>query len=427
MTYLSPSEQLKKAAEIFQIARKAPYYAEKYKGFAIPSTWEEWQKLPILERQELYDNTYPRSRAMFTGPLADAFVSSTGGSSGTARTVVLKNEEMDEFIQRQADAFAQLQVKETDVVANMFIAGHLWPTFIAANEMIVRNHCVSLPISANIGLEEAYKLCREYQPTIMLSLPTVFVFMADMAKKEGKPFHNLRMLAYVGEQMSREADAYVRKWLGVKEIRPLAYSSGDCGIMGSQCLDCGFGEYHTLSDFQLIEIVNPDTLQPVKEGETGEILVTSLRRQFHPIIRYRIGDLASWIDQPCKCGSQERKYRLAGRAGEDFKLGGAYVTVGEFERAINEVPELSMNFMIDLADVGAQMDLIVTVECDQPDRHEADARRLEELLAERIKDIDGGRKKGFFRTYEVRLVDIGSLPRNPITGKIKKVVDHRVI
>lgn len=427
MTYLLPSEQLKRAAEIYKIALKAPYYAEKYKGFAVPTTWEEWRRLPILERQELYDNTYPRSKTMFTEALTNAIVSSTGGSTGTARTVVLQNDEMDEFLQRQADAFAQLGVKETDVVANLFIAGHLWPTFISANEMIVRNHCVSLPISANIGLEEAYKLCREYHPTVLLSLPTVFVFMADMAKKEGKPFEELRMIAYVGEQMSREADAYVRKWLGVKEIRPLAYSSGDCGIMGYQCKNCGFGEYHTLSDFQLIEIVNPDTLEPVKKGETGEILVTSLRRKFHPIIRYRIGDLATWIDEPCQCGIQERKYRLAGRAGEDFKLGGAYVTVGEFERAISEVNALSMNFVIDLADVGNQMDLIVTVECDEPEKHEADARKLEEVLAQHIKDIDGGRKKGFFHIYEVRLVPIGSLPRNPITGKIKKVVDHRVL
>ena len=187
--------------------------------------------------------------------------------------------------------------------------------------------------------------------------------------------------------------------------------------MGYQTDDCGFGEYHTLKDFQLIEIVNPDTMQPVGRGEKGEILVTSLCRKFHPIIRYRIGDMAMWLS--------EDKYRLCGRAGEDFKLGGAYITVGEFERVISRFDAFSLNFTIELTDIGGQMDLIISVECDAPDKHIAEARQLEDALAEQITDIGGGRKIGFFRTYEVRLLPLGALPRNPITGKIKKVIDHR--
>ncbi|MCQ2347186.1 MAG: AMP-binding protein [Paludibacteraceae bacterium] len=411
------STQLQRAIELLHTAKQAPYYAQKYAHITDIRTWDDWANVPTLERQELYDHTYPRSTDMFTGPLQDAFVSSTGGSSGTARTIVLSGEEWEVMNQHQAQAFAALHIRPTDIVANMFVAGHLWPSFIGAHEMIMRNHCVHLPISANIGVEEAYKLCREYRPTVMISLPTFFVLMADLAKKEGKTFDNLRMIAYVGEQLSREAEDYVRKWLGCTEVKPLAYTSGDCGIMGYQTDDCGFGEYHTLKDFQLIEIVNPDTMQPVGRGEKGEILVTSLCRKFHPIIRYRIGDMAMWLS--------EDKYRLCGRAGEDFKLGGAYITVGEFERVISRFDAFSLNFTIELTDIGGQMDLIISVECDAPDKHIAEARQLEDALAEQITDIGGGRKIGFFRTYEVRLLPLGALPRNPITGKIKKVIDHR--
>lgn len=413
------SSQLQKAIDILQSAQRAPYYAKKYGSCGNIRNWDDWARVPVLERQELYDHTYPRSTDMFTGPLQDAFVSSTGGSSGTARTIVLSGHEWEIMSQHQADAFAALHLFPTDIVANMFVAGHLWPSFIGAHEMIMRNHCVHLPISANIGVDEAYKLCREYKPTVMISLPTFFVLMADLAKKEGKTFENLRMIAYVGEQLSHETEKYVRKWLGCSEVKPIAYTSGDCGIMGYQTDDCGFGEYHTLDDFQLIEIVNPDTMQPVGIGEQGEILVTSLCRTFHPIIRYRIGDMAMWLSP--------NKYRLLGRSGEDFKLGGAYITVGEFERAISEIECLSLNFVIDLNDVGGQMDLIVRVECNEPEKHLADANRLEDLLAEKIEPIDGGRKRGFFRTYAVQLVPLGSLPRNPITGKIRKIVDHRVV
>lgn len=423
---ISEEEQLKKATAILKASMAAPYYAEKYKDVRIPETWDDWYAIPPLERNELYRNTYPRSTAMFTGPLCDAFVSSTGGSTGVARTIVLKQSEWNEFSRRQSEAFGEFGLREDDRVANMFVAGHLWPTFLGANEMIMRNHCVNLPISANIGVEEAYRLCREYKPTVMISLPTFFVLMADLAKKDGKPFEDLRLIAYAGEQLSREAEAYVRKWLGVKEVRPIAYSSADCGIMGRQCDCCGFGEYHTLGDFQLIEIVDPATMRPVAPGETGEILVTSLQRFFHPIIRYRIGDMAVWTGNDCGCGSKERKYVLKGRSGEDFKLGGAYVTVGEFERSLAEVESLGLNFQIEMADAGGQMDLVVSVECDEPEKHSDDARLAEKALARNIKDIDGGLKIGFFRRFEVRPVALGSLQRNPITGKIRRVIDHRV-
>lgn len=423
---ISAEEQLKKATAILKAAMEAPYYAEKYKDVKIPGSWEDWYNVPALERGELYKNTYPRSTSMFTGPLCDAFVSSTGGSTGVARTIVLKQSEWDEFSRRQSEAFGEFGLREDDRVANLFVAGHLWPSFLGANDMIMRNHCVNLPISANIGVEEAYKLCREYSPTVMVSLPTFFVLMADLAKKDGVPFDDLRLIAYAGEQLSREAEAYLRKWLGVKEIRPIAYSSADCGIMGRQCSCCGFGEYHTLDDFQLIEIVDPETLRPVAPGGTGEILVTSLQRFFHPIIRYRIGDLASWTGGNCACGSKERKYVLKGRSGEDFKLGGAYVTVGEFERSLAEVDGLGLNFQIEMCDKGGQMDLVVSVECDEPEKHAGDARLAEKALARNIKDIAGGLKIGFFNRFEVVPVPLGSLPRNPITGKIRRVVDHRV-
>ena len=185
---ISEEEQLKKATAILKASMAAPYYAEKYKDVRIPETWDDWYAIPPLERNELYRNTYPRSTAMFTGPLCDAFVSSTGGSTGVARTIVLKQSEWNEFSKRQSEAFGEFGLREDDRVANMFVAGHLWPTFLGANEMIMRNHCVNLPISANIGVEEAYRLCREYKPTVMISLPTFFVLMADLAKKGREAF-----------------------------------------------------------------------------------------------------------------------------------------------------------------------------------------------------------------------------------------------
>lgn len=428
MKYYTGEQQLERAIEIFKIAGKAPYYRNKYNGITVPVTEDEWAKVPVLSRNDLYYNTYPATQSMFTSPLKNAFVSSTGGSTGVARTVVLSNEEWDDFSQKQADAFALLGVKEDDVVANLFVAGHLWPSFLGVHEIIKRIKAVHLPISSNIPAEEIYRMCKQYKPTVMVSLPTMFIFMADLAKRDNYVFDGLRLIAYAGEQLSREAEAHVRKYLGVKEIKALAYSSADCGIMGYQCPNCGFGTYHLPSDFQKIEIVNPDTLEPLNPGEAGEIVITNLRREFQPIVRYRIGDMATLITEKCPCGDPNPLFRLSGRAGEDFKLGGAYISIDVFEQAVNEhSDELSMNFRLSLEDVGNQMIVDLDVECDNPELHKQAADKVKTRLEQLVPELRVGQDVGFIKSFAVNTVELGALPRNPITGKIKKIVDKRVL
>lgn len=429
MKHLTRQEQIAQAIEVLNAARKAPFYAEKYKGLGTVRDENDWRKVPLLSRTDLFANTYPTSKDMLTGPLANAIVSSTGGSTGVARTIVLSHDEWNTFCEVQGEAFRLLGVRPDDIVANLFVAGHLWPSFLGVHEMIKYGGGVHLPISSNIGVEEAYELCKRYQPTVIVTLPTMLVFLADLAKKEGYTFPNLRIAAFAGEQLSREAEAHVKKHLGVKEIKALAYSSADCGIMGYQCPECGFATYHAPTATQLIEIVNPDTFEPVKVGETGEVIITSLARTLEPVIRYRIGDMATLLAESCPCGDPNPLFRLAGRTGEDFKLGGAYISVGVFERGVSEFSDvLSLNFQLVLEDIANQMDIIVSVECGDPDSQAAveAAAGLKKRLMELVPEIEVGTRLGFMRNYEVRICPLGSLPRNPITGKIKKVVDNRV-
>lgn len=431
------NDQLARARDIVAVARRSPFYAQKYKDAPATeslTTMEAWRQLPLLTRDELYQNTYPRTRDMFTAPLTDAIVLSTGGSSGIARNVVMANDEWEDFCQKQAEAFQLLDVRRDDVVANLFIAGHLWPSFLGVHEMVKKAHAVQLPISSNIPPEEVYQLCRKYEPTVMVSLPTLFVLLADLARRDNYRFRGLRLIAYAGEQLSREAEAHVREWLGVEEIKALAYSSSDCGIMGYQCPHCGFGEYHLPADFQMMEILNPETLQPVAPGETGEVVITNLRRRFQPIIRYRIGDMATWIPEHEGTGSigtaGSSRFRLAGRAGTDFKLGGAYISVDVFEKAVaRHADELSLNFCLTLEDVKGQMDIRLDIECPAPaatSAVEAAAAVRSELIDE-IHDLRVGLQIDFIRNFCVSPVPLGTIPRTPITGKVKKVVDKRVV
>lgn len=426
MKYLTLQEQIEIGAQLFQESLKSDFYAQKYQGVKVPQSANDWFSIPVLEREEIYENSFPRSKRMLTRPIEDMIIISTGGSSGVARYTTYTHDEWNSFVETQADAMRILGITSADRVANLFIAGHFWPSFLGLHDCIKKIGAVHLPISANIPPEEIVSLCMEFEPTVMVSLPTLFVFLADMAQRDGFRFKNLRMIQYAGEGLSAQAEAHIRKHLNVQEIKSGAYTSADAGLMGYQCDHCPPGVYHVPSDFQLVEIMNFETGQYARDGEVGEILVTNLRRSSTPIIRYRVGDAVIPIGEKCACGDKNPLIKLAGRSGQDFKIGGGFISMQDIEETIAQFSDfLSLNFQLILEDVENKMRIELHIEsgCPPDDRIILDFKNK---LFEKIKEFRIGTEKGYISDFVIQIKDLGVLPRSPITGKVKKLEDKRV-
>ena len=364
---------------------------------------------------------------MLSRQVAGMMVLSTGGSTGVARYTVMTYEEWDLFCDAQAAALALLGVGPEDRVANLFIAGSLWPSFLGVHEAIRRVGAVHLPISANIPVEVMIRPCREFDVSVMLSLPTAFVFLADMALKEGLTFPSLRIVGYAGEQMSEQAEAHVRRGLGPRDVLALGYSSGDAGLMGYQCRHGASGVYHLPTGFQYLEIIDPLTGEACPAGRQGEIVITNLARLSMPILRYRIGDVGAFLDRSCTCGDPNPLFRLEGQAGDDFKIGGAFISMKAVDACVASFADrISLNAMVELEDVGSQMEFRLRVEAADPAAAAACGPSLRTALCEEIGELRIGQEKGFIRAVDIDFVPLGGLPRNPITGKAKRLNDLRV-
>lgn len=427
MEHLTEERQCARGTEVMRASLASRFYQEKYAGLAIPDSQEAWQQLPLLTRSEIYERSYPHSTDMLTRPLEDAIIISTGGSSGIARYTTYTHAEWDSFVTCQSAAMSILGITKQDRVANLFIAGHFWPSFLGLHDCIKKLGAVHLPISANIPMEEVVKLCLTFQPTVMVSLPTLFVFMADMAKRDGFRFDSLRMINYAGEHLSAAAEAHVAAALGVTRIKAGAYTSADAGIMGYQCDHCPPGTYHVPTAFQFVELVNFEENRPARTGEMGEVVVTNLSRVSTPIIRYRVGDIAAWTGSPCLCGDINPLLKLGGRAGQDFKLGGGFISLDLFENCIAAHPDsFSLNFQLEIEDVGSQFTVLLRIEVPrQPDR--AVLLKLEQGLFEAVPELRISTEKKYLRAFTIEAVELGSLPRSLITGKVARLVDRRVL
>jgi phenylacetate-CoA ligase len=427
MEHVSTEMQLEKGIRIVTEALKSKFYSEKYSALALPETVEQWQRLPVLTRGEIYERSFPQTTDMLTQPIEDAIIISTGGSSGIARYTTYTHGEWDAFVECQASAMRILGVTRQDRVANLFIAGHFWPSFLGLHDCIKKIGAVHLPISANIPIEEIVKLCQKFEPTVMVSLPTLFVFMADMAKRDRFTFNRLRMINYAGEHLSSAAEAHVASALGVTRIKAGAYTSADAGIMGYQCDHTGPGVYHVPTAFQFVELINFDENRRAQTGEAAELVVTNLSRVSTPIIRYRVGDVASWTGAICPCGDPNPLLKLGGRAGQDFKLGGGFISLDLFENCIAMHPEsLSLNFQLEIEDVGNQFSLVLRVEA--PAQVDGAVRaQLERELFEAVPELRISSEKGYLAAFTIEAMELGTLPRSPITGKVAKLHDRRVL
>lgn len=422
------NEQFPLIKKVFENSKKAPFYKNKYKGLIV-NRFEDFQQLPVLTRQELYENSYPKTLNMLTIPEKNFIVTSTGGSTGIARYTVLTYEEWDKFVDMQAFAFKKLGVKDSDIIANIFVAGSLWPSFIASHDVIKKIGAIHLPISANIDIEKIYHYCLEFQPTVIISLPTLFVFLADKVNEKGKKFTRLHTILYAGEHMSKEVRDYISKTLKVNNIKALAYTSADAGLMGYQCEYCKPNEYHLPVKFQCIEIWDFEKNKPCEYNEEGEILVTNLARLSMPIIRYKIGDVAYWKKGACKCNDPNPLYTLCGRAGDDFKLGGAYISMNIFDKAIGKFAgknSISMNYCFEIEDIGNKIALSLKIESGNPEKSKKYLDLIKKEIIENIPEIKTGLSIDYIKFFNIEFVKLGTLERNKITGKIKKLIDERV-
>jgi len=428
--YYGFDKQLEKAIDIFDKAKnKSEYFKEKYQNSDKIKSYEDWLKIPFLTRDELRNNAYPHTKAMLTRDVENMIIVSTGGTSGVARFSILTHDEWDRFVKVQANALKVLGVNKKDIIANLFVAGNMWPSFLGGHEIIKEIKAVHLPISAITDFDKLIYYFELFKPTVVLSIPSLLIYFADTLIKKGKKFDSVRMIQFAGENLSDNARTLLKEAFGDVELKAAGYTSADCGLMGYQCRECAASEYHIPSDFQFIEIYDFEKNRPCDVGELGEVVVTNLGRISSPVIRYRIGDMGYVKKDSCTCGDKNPLIILKGRAGEDFKFGGAYVSMGQIEKCFSEFISkdgVSANYQVIIDEIEkGKTSFVLKIESSDTQKSKKYGDLIKDNLKNEVALFKEAVDVGFIKVFEVEFVKLGSLDRSPITGKVKRLIDKR--
>jgi phenylacetate-coenzyme A ligase PaaK-like adenylate-forming protein len=423
--------QLDRLSELVDHARaRSPFYRRHFKDVPRIVSLEDFQKAPFLEKHHVLENTPPDSADLLTSKVQRGIFFASGGSTGQPKYVFYDQHEYDHTCRMLAYTYEAAGLNEKDIIANLFVAGNLWSSWLSVEKAIAYTKAISVPVGSNLPLENIAGYLQDFQVTAVIGLPSFLVKLAEFARANRSKYRlNIKKILYGGEYVGDEMVKFFKSVFPGVSVRSGGYATADAGVIGFQCPHCVKGQHHLFAYSQFIEFVDQDTLAPVKPGEVGELVVTGLSKRHMPIIRYRVGDLGRWVQKTCACGRKEPLFEILGRCDDRIHVGGAHLFVNDIQEALGKVADLSFNFQVVIDKKGHRDTLKLRVEVKDPAAL-ARAGELGDLLWRAIEkhcaDLHESVRMRWLDKPEIEVLKPGAIERVQRTGKIRRVLDHRV-
>jgi len=336
----------------------------------------------------------------------EGYLFSSGGTTGEPKYSHFDFKEFDHITDMLAFNLKLQGVKPGMKVANLFVAGNLWSSFIAMDRALEKLGAIILPIGGLCPEENILTYLSKFNPDVVMGIPSLLIKNAELSEKNKI---NLRIskLFYAGEGLSKNRREYLRRIWGIEHFGSAGYASVDAGVIGYQCKDCQAGEHHVFSDLVDLKIIE------------GEAIVTSLYRKTLPVMNYKTGDKIEWLENTCKV--PDRKFKLLGRTDNLIQIWSSRINLEDIIISIESIYEEVKTFQVNLfEDLQERMEILV---------EDVDDQKIEDLKKEIYKNSrdlkDTLTQNEFSEVLTIKIVRSGIIKRNSRTGKISLIQDFR--
>ncbi len=410
--------QVKKLRDTINVALKSPMYKKRLGELGITADSincvEDIRKIPFTTKNDLRNN-YPFG--LVGGDLKDAIrIHSSSGTTGHPTVVAYSRHDIDSWANMIARSMYMVGCRNTDVFQNssgygMFTGG------LGFQYGAEKLGAVTLPAGAG-NSKRQIMFIKDFGTTCLHAIPSYAIRLAEVFKEEGVDPRStkLRTLFIGAEPHTEEQRRRIERLLGVKAYNSFGMTEMNGPGVAFECKEQN--GMHIWEDNYIIEIIDPDTLEPVPDGEMGEMVLTTLDRDMMPILRYRTRDLTRIITGECPCGRTHRRIdRIKGRTDDMFIIKGVNVFPMQVEKILVKYPGLGSNYLITLETIDDND--VMTVEVELDDITSDAYPELQKMT----KDIQRALKDEILLTPRVKLVKKGSLPVSE--GKAVRVKDTR--
>jgi phenylacetate-CoA ligase len=376
---------------------------------------DDIRRLPFTTKDDLRGN-YPYG--LLCQPM-DQYVRlhASSGTTGTPTAIFYTQNDIDSWASLVARCMYAVGLRKGDVFQNMSGYG-LFTGGLGIHYGSERLGCLTVPAGAG-NSKRQLKLLRDFHVVGVHIIPSYALHFASFLKQENVDPKSLNWrFALIGaEPHTEEARQRIQDLLGLKAFNSYGLTEMNGPGVAFECeKQAGM---HLWEDAYIAEIIDPETGEWVKEGEVGELVMTTLCRDGMPLIRYRTRDLTRFIPGSCACGrTHVRIDRITGRADDMLIIKGCNIYPMQIEQALMSLPEVAQNYVIELFKEGEMDQLRVKVEI-KDEYFVEDMRALTTLqkrIASRLRDE-------ILVTPRVELVQHDSIPKSE--GKAVRVVDLR--
>jgi phenylacetate-CoA ligase len=341
-------------------------------------------KFPFTMKKDLRDN-YPFG--MFAVPREKlARVHASSGTTGKPTVVGYTAKDIDTWATVMARSMRASGTKPGDMIHNAYGYG-LFTGGLGAHYGGEKLGCTVVPISGGMTARQV-TIIEDFRPTTIMVTPSYMLAILDEYKAQG--FDPAKTPLEVGIFGAEPWTNAMRKEIEQTFDMHAVDIYGLSEVMGpgvaNECVETKDG-LHIWEDHFFPEVINPETGEPVADGEMGELVFTSLTKEAFPIIRYRTRDLTRLL--PGTARSMRRMEKITGRSDDMIILRGVNVFPTQIEEQLMKVKSLAPHFQIELTNDGRMDAMTVHVEATMDNSDENSKEASAKLLTTHIKDIVG--------------------------------------
>ncbi len=379
-------------------------------------TLKDLAKLPFVTKQDLRDN-YPFG--LFAVKKEDLIrIHASSGTTGKPTVVGYTRNDLETWTECVSRIACMGGATEKDVAQICFGYGMFTGAF-GLHYGLEKIGATIVPSSTG-NSEKQIMFMKDFQTTLLVATPSYALRLAEVALEMGvNPKTDLNVkIGLVGSELLTDAmrdemhkywgdDVLVTSNYGMSELMGPGVS-GECEYLSGM---------HINEDFFIPEIINPDTGEVLPEGEKGELVITCIKKEGLPLIRYRTKDVTRLNYSPCKCGRTFcRMENLSGRSDDMLKIRGVNVFPSQIEEVILNVEELGPHYEIIVEREGYSDKLTIRVELQRETDSFAELERIKNKVKNKLRVVLGLDAK-------IMLESPNTLQR--FEGKAKRVKDLR--
>jgi phenylacetate-CoA ligase len=410
---------------IVRVNECVPFYQNKLQEYNVTplsiQTLDDVKRLPFTTKSDLRDH-YPFG--LFASKQKDLVrLHASSGTSGKPTVVGYTKKDIKDWATIVARAISIAGGKPEDILQNAYGYG-LFTGGLGLHYGGEELGVTVIPISGG-NTERQISIIEDFKPTIFSATPSYALNIGEKMLDMGKDprMTSLKYGIFGAEPWSEGMRRTLEELFDIKACDIYGLSEVVGPGVAIECYE-GQDGLHIADDHFLVEVIDPETLEPVPEGTAGELVFTSIKKEALPIIRYRSGDIASITKSKCKCGrTTTRMSRIKGRIDDMIIIRGVNVFPSEIEHHLIQVNEIAPHYQLHLHRTSSLDEVELHVEIKE-ELFQKTSRNIHHPILQTLKGEIQERMKSYcFVTMNVVLLPPKSIQRSE--GKAVRIIDHR--